>query len=262
MYQVRLEIFQGPLDVLLRLIQREELDITLVSLAIVTDQFLAYLAGLQADSNAQRTAAQLADFLHVASRLLVIKSRVLLPRPEEAEDEANEEEDMDAEDELVLQLREYKRYKETAAQLRAIEEAGLRTYPRAAPLPHIAKRLAPGEASVSDLVAAFRQVLEAHPDALPVDGVVAPLTVHIGDCIQRILAQVTRYRRVRFSALMRTCSSRLEVIVTFLAMLELIKQQRLRATQERLFGEIYLEARQPDGENVDTAEAALPFVED
>jgi segregation and condensation protein A len=241
-YQVELEIFHGPLELLLRLIQREELDITLVSLAVVTDQYLAHLAEMQ-----QRTAAQLADFLQIAGRLLVIKSRVLLPRPEDAE---GEEEEPEAEDDLVFQLREYKRYKDTAARLRAIEETGLRTYPRAAPLPRIEKRLAPGEASVADLVAAFRQVLEAHPEAQPVDGVVAPLTVHIGECIERILDRVARYRRARFSTLMRGARSRLEVIVTFLAMLELIKQQRLRAVQEQLFGEIYLEARQPDPQSV------------
>lgn len=258
-YQVQLEIFQGPLDLLLRLIQREELDITLVSLAVVTDQYLAHLAEMQAQPGVRRTAAQLADFLEVAGRLLLIKSRVLLPRPEDAE---SDEEEPEAEDDLVLRLREYKRYKETAARLRAIEETGLRTYPRAAPPPRIEKRLAPGEASVADLVAAFRQVLEAHPDAPPVDGVVAPLTVHIGDCIERILDRVARYRRARFSSLMRTARSRLEVIVTFLAMLELIKQQRLRATQEQLFGEIYLEARQPSAESVAEADAALVALED
>ena len=234
-YQVELEIFKGPLDLLLKLIQRQELDITAVSLAVVTDQYLAYLAELQ-----QRSASQLADFLQVAGRLLVIKSRVLLPRPEE-----EEEEEPELEDDLVLQLREYRRYKETAARLRVIEEAGLRTYPRAAPLPRVEKRLAPGEASVADLVAAFRQVLEAHPEAQPVDGVVAPIAVHIGECIERILDRVERYRRARFSALMRGTRSRLEVVVMFLAMLELMKQQRVRVVQEQLFGEIYLEAREP-----------------
>ncbi len=234
-YQVELEIFKGPLELLLRLIQRQELDITAVSLAVVTDQYLAYLAELQ-----QRSAGQLADFLQVAGRLLVIKSRVLLPRPED-----DEEDEAEPEDDLVLQLREYRRYKETAAKLRVIEEAGLRTYPRAAPLPRVEKRLALGEASVADLVAAFRQVLEAHPDAQPVDGVVAPIAVHIGECIERILDRVEHYRRARFSSLMRGARSRLEVIVMFLAMLELIKQQRVRVVQEQLFGEIYLEAREP-----------------
>ncbi len=251
-YHVKLEVFQGPLELLLRLIEREQLDITLVSLAVVTDQYLAYLAELQ-----QRSAANLADFLQVAGRLLVIKSKVLLPRPE---DEHGDDEDEDLEEDLILQLREYKRFKETAARLRDIEEAGLRTYPRAAPLPRIEKKLKPGELGIEDLVAAFRQVLEAHPARQPVDDVVAPLAVHISDCIDRILDRVARYRRARFSTLMRSARSRLEIIVTFLAMLELVKQQRLRVSQEQAFGEIYLEARTP-GPNAtpDSAAAAEAY---
>ena len=135
-YQVELEVYQGPLDLLLRLIEREELDITTVSLAVVTDQYLAYLAEVR-----ERSAAQLADFLQVAGRLLVLKSRVLLPRPEE---QADGEELLADEDDLVAQLREYKRFKETAARLREIEASGLRTYARAAPPPHVEPRLKPG----------------------------------------------------------------------------------------------------------------------
>ena len=98
-------------------------------------------------------------------------------------------------------------------------------------------------------------MLDAQPPTQPVDDVVAPLSVHIRDCIVLILDRVTRYPRARFSTLLRSARSRQEVIVTFLALLELIKQQRVRASQERPFGEIYLEARCPDpGVATDTAE--------
>ncbi|MHB1317726.1 MAG: segregation and condensation protein A [Anaerolineae bacterium] len=237
-YRVDLEVYQGPLDLLLRLIEREELDITTVSLAVVTDQYLAYLAEVR-----ERSAAQLADFLQVAGRLLVLKSRVLLPRPEE---QAEGDELLADEDDLVAQLREYKRFKETAAKLREIEASGFRTYPRAAPPPRIEPRLKPGEVGIEELVAAFRQVLDAQPPTQPVDDVIAPLSVHIRDCIVLILDRVARYPRARFSTLLRSARSRQEVIVTFLALLELIKQQRVRASQERPFGEIYLEAREPE----------------
>lgn len=237
-YRVDLEVYHGPLDLLLRLIEREELDITTVSLAVVTDQYLAYLAEIR-----ERSAAQLADFLQVAGRLLVLKSRVLLPRPE---DKAEGDELLADEDDLVAQLREYKRFKETAAKLKEIEASGLRTYPRAAPPPRMEPRLKPGEVGIEELVAAFRQVLDAQPPTQPVDDVVAPLSVHIRDCIALILDRVARYRRARFSTLLRSARSRQEVIVTFLALLELIKQQRVRASQERPFGEIYLEAREPE----------------
>lgn len=236
-YQVSLQVFEGPLDLLLRLIEREQLDITLVSLALVTDQYLAHIAQLQHCS-----AEDLAEFLVIAARLLLIKSRVLLPQPEEK----RADEESEWADDLVERLREYKRFKATAARLREIEEQGCRLFPRLAPPPKVERRLQPGEASLSELAEAIRRVLAAHPPAPVVDRVVAPIVVSIGECIQRVLEYVRLRRHARFSALMREARSRLEIIVTFMAVLELLKQQRLRVTQEELFGEIYLSARQPD----------------
>lgn len=236
MYQVALDVYKGPLDVLLRLIERQELDITLVSLALVADQFLEHISRLQEES-----AANLADFLVIAARLLVLKSRILLPKPEEQKESEGE----DWEQELVERLREYKRFKQVAAQLREIEEEGQRAYPRIAPPPKITPRLVAGELEVADLVAAFKRVLEAHPPMPPVDDVVAPLVVHITDCIANILWRVRRYPRVRFSTLIKRARSRVEIIVTFMALLELLKQQRIRAMQEQPFGEIHIEAREP-----------------
>ena len=238
-YLVSLDVFQGPLDLLLRLIEREELDITLVSLAVVADQYVAHIAELQ-----EVSASNLADFLVIAARLLVIKSRVLLPQPAEGHDEQAD----DWGTLLVEQLREYKRFKEVAAKLRDIEHAGLRTYSRVAPPPRIERHLEAGEVTLEHLIDAFKRILEAHPPVPPVDEVVSPIVVRIADCIEAILKRVGRYRRVRFGTLMRRSRSRIEIIVNFLAMLELIKQQRVQATQKRPFGEIYLEACQPDPE--------------
>lgn len=238
-YRVALDVFEGPLDLLLRLIEREELDISKVSLALVADQFLGYVATLQ-----EVSAHNLAEFLVIAARLLVIKSRALLPKPEEETDDEEEEEDPG--EELARQLVEYKRFKEMAQRLRAIEEEGRRAYPRMAPPPQIERRLHPGDVSPTELLDALRRALEMHPPARPVDAVVAPVVVHIADCMHTLLDLTARQRRVRFGAVMRRARSRLEVIVTFLALLELIKQQRLRAVQDCPFGEIYLEAREPD----------------
>ena len=142
-YEVALDVFEGPMDVLLRLIEREQLDITLVSLALVTDQFLEHVSRLR-----EVTPASLADFLVIAARLLVIKSRVLLPKPE-AEPE---EDEGDWKEDLAERLREYRRYKQAAASLREMEKAGYRSYPRIAPPPKAELRLMPGDANVKDLL--------------------------------------------------------------------------------------------------------------
>jgi segregation and condensation protein A len=234
-YQVSLDVYQGPLELLLRLIERQELDITRVSLALVADQYLAHI-----DAARQASAANMADFLVIAARLLVLKSRVLLPKAEE-----DDEEEEEWETELIDRLREYKRFKEVAAQLGEIEKMGLRAYPRVAPPPKLEPRLEPGQASPAELLAALQRALDAHPPSPTVDRVVAPVTVHIVDCIAGILDRVQDGRRVRFTTLMRHARSRVEIIVTFLALLELIKQQRVAARQERAFGEIIIEGKTP-----------------
>ena len=214
-YHVSLEVFEGPLDLLLRLIERQELDITKVSLAAVAGQYLAHVARLQ-----EVSAANLAGFLVVAAKLLLIKSRALLPRPEH-ETLAEEQEDLG--DELARQLLEYKRFKEVASKLREIEAAGLRAFSRIAPPPEVERRLQPGEVSLADLLDALRHALESHPLVAPVDNVVAPIRVSISDCIEAIYELLRHRPRARFSTLMGRAKSRMEVVVSFLALLELIK---------------------------------------
>ncbi len=238
-YRVTLDVFEGPLDLLLRLIEREELDISRISLTLVADQYLAHVAQLN-----ETSAANLADFLVIAAKLLVIKSRALLPKVEE---EAEEDED-DVGEDLEQQLREYKCFKEAAKALRQIEESGLKAYPRIAPPAQPQQRLEPGNVTLADLIEAYKRALEAHPVAQPVDRVVAPIVVHIADCIKTITDLLRRHQRLRFSTLIRRARSRLEIIVSFLALLELLKQQRLVAVQECAFGEIYIEPRVPDPE--------------
>ncbi|NLG28231.1 MAG: segregation/condensation protein A [Chloroflexi bacterium] len=239
-YRVNLDVYEGPLDLLLRLIEQEQLDITKVSLVLVTDQYLAHIAQMT-----EVSAANLADFVVLAARLLVIKSRALLPRPVTTSDEEEEE---DPGELLARQLLEYKRFKQVAAALRGLEEQGRREYARIAAPPQIETRLKPGDVTVDELAAAFRRALESHPPSAPADQVIAPVTVHIVDCIQDLQRAVRRSPHVRLSTILRRARSRLEVIVYFLALLEMIKQQRVRAIQERPLAEIYVEAREPDPE--------------
>jgi len=240
-YHVILDVFEGPLDLLLRLIEREELDISQVSLALVADQYLTSIEQL-----AEVHAASLADFLVVAARLLVIKSRYLLPRTAQPTEDEDEE---DVGEALARQLQEYKHYKALAAQLRQIEELGLKSYPRIAAPPDIEKPLEPGQVTPLDLLEAVKRALAAHPSMLPVDGVVAPVLVRISDCIGTIQRLLRQQPLLRFSELMHRARSRTEILVTFMAILELIKQQYLRATQEAPFADIVLERAQPDADS-------------
>lgn len=230
-YQVRLPVFEGPLDLLLHLIEREELDITAVSLAQVTGQYLAYLALME-----KPPAEILADFLVVAAKLLLIKSRVLLPRPPEVL--SPEEEDVG--DDLARQLIEYKKFKQAAEALRQREEAGLRAYLRLAPPPRLERPLDLEDVTLDGLVAAVRQALAVVPPAPPVSEVVTSLQITIDDRIAVIREVLRTCDQVSFQHLLSEATSRLEIIVTFLAVLELIKSGHIDVRQDRLFGEIII----------------------
>jgi segregation and condensation protein A len=229
-YQIRLPVFEGPLDLLLHLIEREELDITTVALAQVTDQYLAYLAQLE-----RQQVKELADFLVVAAKLLLIKSRALLPRPPALPSEAE-----DVGEELVHQLQIYRRFKEIASLLHERAEQGLHGYVRIAPLPHLEPHLDMGDVTLQDLLAAVAEALDATPTP-PVGEIVAPIAVTIAEQIIHIEEQLARRRQIRFREVLSEATTRAEIIVTLLALLELIKQDRATVRQERLFGEIIIE---------------------
>jgi segregation and condensation protein A len=242
-YEVRLPIFRGPLDLLLHLIKQEELDITKVALAQVTDQYLAHIRLLQ-----HLNLAELASFLVIAAKLLLIKSQVLLPQPTSLSQGDEVEEDVG--DELVRQLIEYRHFKEIALLLQEREDLGLRTYTRLAPPPVLERRVDLSDVSLEDLVEAMRKALvavgaEPEPSAESVSKIVSPVTVTIGQQMT-FISQVLRHRRhISFQHLLSSASSRPEIIVTFLAILELIKQGVLEAYQECMFGDIILAEVQP-----------------
>lgn len=233
-YEVRLPVFEGPLDLLLRLIEREELDITTIALAEVADQYLAHLAELQ-----QGQVSELASFLVVAAKLLLIKSLALLPRPVGPPTETEE-----VAHELVQQLQVYRRFRELAALLQERDEQELRSYVRIAPLPRLESHLDLRDVTPHDLLAVVQEVLDATP-APPVGEVVTPITVTREGQTARIEAQLARQKRVRFREILSDASTRIEIIVTFMALLELMRLDRVKIWQERLFGAIIIELRSP-----------------
>jgi segregation and condensation protein A len=229
-YEVRLPLFQGPLDLLLHLIEQQQLDITAVALAQVTDQYLRYLTALESID-----ADTLTDFLVIAAKLLLIKSQALLPRPPASALVAEPEEDIG--DQLARQLRVYRQFKQVAQLLAQREADHLRSYLRLSASAALEPRLAPGEVSVLDLLAAARAALAIRPPDPAVDEVVSPMVVTIGQRIAHIRDYLSRVPRVLFSRLVEDCTSRTEIIVTFMAILELIKQNRVDVRQDVQFGD-------------------------
>jgi segregation and condensation protein A len=234
-HSIRLPVFEGPLDLLLQLIERQELDITAVSLAQVADQYLAIIEDM-----GQRGLADLTAFLVVAARLVLIKSRVLLPGYTAPGDDA---ESVAAD--LVDQLEIYRRFKEAAQELARREEEGLQAYVRLNPPFTVPAWFDLEEVVLEGLLAAAQEALDALP-ASPVEEVISPVTVTVGDQIALIQKQIARCGRVSFRAVLSRAASRLEVIVTLMAVLELLKQDRVRVLQEGLFGPIFLEKHEPE----------------
>jgi segregation and condensation protein A len=230
-FQFRLPVFEGPLDLLLYLIEREELEITAVSLVQVTDQYLSYLhSGEQIDADA------LAEFIAIGARLLLLKSRALLPRPP-----ADEQPEEDLGEDLVLRLKEYRRFKEVAGSLKEMEELGLRAYPRLAPPTDVPLPTGLDGVTLDLLAGIVREVLERQPEEAP-EGVVERQVVSVEEKVEELSEALQGKKRVSFRAFISACRSRIEVIVAFLAVLELIKELRLRAEQDALFGDISLVA--------------------
>ncbi len=244
MYQFRLPDFEGPLDLLLSLIERQELDITRVSLAAVADQYLDLISRPGAIE-----LSQLADYLIIAAKLILIKSRLLLPQPETPTDDAEE----DVGEALARQLREYKVFKQAAAFLREREQQGLRAYPRFAPPPRPEPTTWKLKGVTSeDLVHALSQALNFRP-TLPQGTLTVPVSVSIEEQIRTIIRLTTEQGKISFNRLLESAETRVEIIVTFLAVLELIKRRLIHAEQEELFGDILLVRRE---------DSDLPVLED
>ncbi len=248
-YAVSLSVFEGPLDLLLHLIEQEKLDISEVSLVAVTDQYLRTLDRLEALGN-PLGAGSLADFLVVASRLLYIKSTRLLPKPAVGDDEEEE-----TADDLVRHLLEYRQFKRVAASLRARDDEGTRLFGRPANAAVDVEKKAPefGELEGGLLQAALKRALARTPEAPPVHRI-QPYAVTVADRIETVRALLAKAAAdpatstISFSRLLEDTGSRVEIIVTFLAVLELVKQAEVVAVQDDTFGEIMLARMEPQSD--------------
>jgi len=229
-YKVRLEIFEGPLDLLLYLIKRDEIDIQEISIERITGQYLEYL---QAFKELKIDIA--GEFIVMAANLIYLKSRSLLPLDQQPPEEDAEEDDPRWD--LIRQLIEYKKFKEAAAQLQVREWEQERIFTRDGGGPEETRPLRLGEVSIFQLINAFQNVvkrLDAREDLREIFGE----RFTVSEKIERILQRMANGGSIRFSELFGDSASRVEIVVTFLALLELIRLKQVRAIQRDLFGEI------------------------
>jgi segregation and condensation protein A len=233
-FRVDLDIFRGPLDLLLYLVRKDELDVSDLRISAVTEQYLEYIAVLE-----QIDVDAVGDFLEVASLLIEMKSRSVLPGEEEVADELE-----DPRQELVRRLLEYKQYRDAASMLEERSREWHERFPRvASDLP--GRSLAPDEQPIQevelwDLVSAFGRVLKAKhalpgPESIRYDE--TPIHVYM----QRIDERLRREGRVAFTYFFEDEVHKSKLVGMFLAVLELVRHQHARAAQPELFGEIWLE---------------------
>ncbi|MEI8176474.1 MAG: segregation/condensation protein A [Candidatus Omnitrophota bacterium] len=234
--KIKLEVFEGPLDLLLYLIKKEEIDIYDIPIATITKQYLEYLEFMKL-----LDLAIAGEFILMAATLMHIKSKMLLP-PDPSE--VKEEEEKDPRLELVQKLLEYKKFKEAANQLFVMENKQKDIYGRAivCDVPDEAKPFF--EASLFDLITAFNKILKDIPRDLFYEVIKDEFTVE--GKMHDIFQQLTDRPKVFFSDLFRSAKNKFEVVTIFLAILELIRLKEIVAAQERAFSDIRIE-RNPEG---------------
>ncbi|HLH61401.1 MAG TPA: segregation/condensation protein A [Ktedonobacteraceae bacterium] len=254
-YVVRLPVFEGPLDLLLHLIEKRQMEITTISLVAVTDQYLQYLRQWQEPD--AMPLANMAAFISIASRLLFIKSQSLLPHTPKEELAGEMESAAAMAEELRAHLLEYKLAKEIAGYLRQREEAGLQTYGRSGLLAGIEAQLdwAPPillGMEVQTLAQAFQRLLEIQAREEASKGVLIPVArVRVSERIAMIVSLLSTRPSVLLAELLEHEQSRLVIIVTFLAVLEMWKRARIAVRQEALFDAIVLERGERWGEEME-----------
>ncbi|MHB8600254.1 MAG: segregation and condensation protein A [Ktedonobacteraceae bacterium] len=243
-YVVHLPAFEGPLDLLLHLIEKRQMEITTISLLAVTDQYLAYLRQWEAED---LPLANMAAFVAIAARLLFIKSQSLLPRTSQEELSSEAESAVSMAEELQRHLLEYKRAREIANHLRLREEAGLQTHSRSGLLAGIETQLTWTPPTLVGLEAqslarAFQHLLELRAKDMGDSADLLPLArVRVSDRIAEIVNLLNERSTITLDEVVENEHSRFVIVVTFLAVLEMWKHARINVKQETLLGPILLE---------------------
>ncbi|WP_298271242.1 segregation/condensation protein A [Geobacter sp.] len=249
-YTVRLEVFEGPLDLLLHLIRKNEVDIYDIPLSIITREYLEYVK-LMKELNLEIAG----EFLVMASTLIQIKSKMLLPAI--ADEEGGEEEEEDPRAELVRRLLEYQTYKEAAATLAAGEMLGRDTYARkfaATELDEIQPEEEPVEVEMFELIEAFRKILDRVSEESFHE--VGAESITIAERINDILSRLEGKESMLFDDLFPETFNRDYLVATFLAVLELCKLKMIKVVQANRYGSIWIAPAVVEEGTVESPEGA------
>ncbi len=240
-YTVALDVFEGPLDLLLYLIKKNEVDIYDIPIETITRQYMDYLKLMRMlDLNIA------GEFLVMAATLMMIKSRMLLPVEDRAEEE-EEEEGADPRWDLIRQLVEYKKFKDAAMFLEQLEERQGNVFLREGDHVELGPEpeLALGDVGIFDLISAFQEALDKAPQESLTEIMADRFTVE--EMVDRFITRMTREERVCLRTVFSEMQSRSEIVTAFLAILELIKLKQVRALQDGVFGDIILERHEEWG---------------
>jgi segregation and condensation protein A len=230
--EVFLESFEGPLDLLLYFIRRQNIDILKIDVSKITDQYIQYIEAMQA-----MRFELAAEYLVMAAMLAEIKSRMLLPRHKEEEGEEG-----DPRAELIMRLQEYERYKEAAEDLDKIPRDGRDVFPVEIELPDMPKKIPHPEVDLRELLLAFSQVMHRANMYRSHKISMEPLSTR--ERMAMVLDEIQGGKIIEFVSLFTVEEGRMGVAVTFLAILELIKESLIEITQGEEFGMIHVKARE------------------
>jgi segregation and condensation protein A len=233
-YKVKFEVFEGPLDLLLYLIKKEEVDIYQVNLTKIATEFIAYIEVMR-----ELDLDIAGEFLVMAATLMYIKSRELLPADQQGEGAEGEADEDDPRWELIRQLVEYKKFKDAAAQLQLLEARQADIHPRSPAKiePETGLSLAKGEASLFDLVNAVSAILKRVGQRLDERDIIEDRWT-VSEKIKELVRRLRQQPRLKFSDLFHEATSRMEVVATFLALLELIRLRHVIVSQPEPFSDI------------------------
>lgn len=242
-YPIQLSNFEGPLDLLLQLIEDQELDVTEIALNAVTEQYLAHMRAME-----ELDLEVAAEFIVVAARLLDLKARTLLPP--ERRDANQDSDEEDPAEELIHRLLAYQKFREVAEHLRQREGEEALRFPRTPEELEVLESEAELEGvTMADLIALVDEVVRA-ADARGTEAEIREIDrdgITVADRIRAVLWQLRRGRgAITFKSIFSGQATRLEVVVTFLAVLQLLGQRKVRAVQHDTMGPIYIESLERD----------------